>query len=115
MLETSLIQIESLEAYDDTVANSEKLIICAGRWGPMCIPVYGIMEKLQKKKEYKDINFRAMVFDNPATEKLRKLDECRSFRGLPFTVYYRDGIVVHATSSIQTREQLEENIEKYLK
>ena len=115
MLETSLKQIESPEAYDETVAGSEKLIICAGRWGPMCIPVYGIMEKLQRKKEYRDIDFRAMLFDYPAAEKLKKLDECKSFRGLPFTVYYRDGKVVHATSSIQTKEQLLENIEKYLK
>lgn len=113
MLETSLNQIESLEEYDETVANSEKLIICAGRWGPMCIPVYRTMEKLQRKRAYKDINFSAMLFDYPAAEKLKKLDECKGFRGLPFTVYYKDGKVVHATSSIQSKEQLLENIEKY--
>jgi hypothetical protein len=33
---------------------------------------------------------------------------------LPFTLCYRNGKVVCATSSIQTKEQLEDNIQRYL-
>jgi len=34
--------------------------------------------------------------------------------GLPFTAYYKNGKMVHATSSIQSRMQLEKNIEEQL-
>jgi thioredoxin 1 len=37
---------------------------------------------------------------------IRNLPECRSFQGLPFVVYYKNGNVVKATSSIQSRDQV---------
>ena len=37
---------------------------------------------------------------------IRSLPEVRGFMGIPFTIYYRNGKVVKATSSIQTKDQV---------
>ena len=37
---------------------------------------------------------------------MRDLPECKGFMGIPFTIYYKNGRVVKATSSIQTKEQV---------
>jgi thioredoxin 1 len=34
------------------------------------------------------------------------LPECRSFMGLPFTVYFKNGRVAKATTSIQNEKQI---------
>jgi thioredoxin len=74
----------------------------------MCIPVYGIFEALQEK--YPDCQFRDMEFDLPDADAIKNLPECSTFRGLPFTVYYRNGKVVKATSSIQDAKQIKDII-----
>jgi thioredoxin 1 len=48
-----------------------------------------------------------MLFDNPDAYVIRDLPECRGFMGLPFTVYFKNGKVVKATSSIQSKDQIE--------
>jgi len=104
MLQTKLEHIESGEQLRELIEGSEKVAVCCGRMGPMCIPVYGIFEVLQG--QYPDIEFRDMDFDIPAAAAIKHLPECRGFWGLPFTVYYRNGKVVKATSSIQTAKQV---------
>jgi thioredoxin 1 len=99
MLETNLKHIESVTELQDLVKRNEKAVVCCGRMGPMCIPVYDILEVFQEK--YPDIQFRDMDFDIPEATVIKNLPECREFWGLPFTVYYRKGKVVKATSSIQ--------------
>jgi len=47
-----------------------------------------------------------MEFDHPEAGIIRNLPECRGFMGLPFTVYYKNGKLVEATSSIQSRDQI---------
>jgi len=79
----------------------------------MCIPVYGIMEELQS--EYKHVAFRDMAFDSPEAHIIRNLPECRGFMGIPFTVYYKDGKVVAATSSIQSRDQITSILDREFK
>ena len=79
-------------------------MVCCGRMGPMCIPVYGIMEDLED--EYTNVKFFDMEFDNPEAHVIRDLPEVRGFMGIPFTIYYKKGKVVKATSSIQTRNQV---------
>ena len=70
----------------------------------MCVPVYGAMENLEKK--YLHVQFRDMDFDIPDASCIKNLPECSSFRGLPFTVYFKDGKVVKATTSIQNKKQI---------
>lgn len=104
MLETKLNHILNGEDYEKALKENENVMICCGRMGPMCIPVYGVMEDLES--EYPHVAFRDMEFDSPDAQVIKKLPECRTFRGLPFTVYYKKGQVVAATASIQTKEEV---------
>ena len=103
-LNTNLDHIETEEQYYDIINNNENVMICCGRMGPMCVPVYADMEDL--RNEYKHVKFYDMLFDIPDAHVIRNLPECRGFMGLPFTVYYKNGKVVKATSSIQMRDQI---------
>lgn len=104
MLDTKLKHIDSAENFKQLINNNENVMVCCGRMGPMCIPVYGVMEDIQP--EYPHVEFRDMEFDAPHAYVIKSLPECRNFRGLPFTVYFKNGKVAAATSSIQTEEQI---------
>ena len=104
MLQTNLKHVEKQKELEDLIAGSENVMVCCGRMGPMCIPVYRIMEELEK--EYSHVKMRDMDFDSPDASFIKKLPECSYFMGLPFTVYFRKGKVVEATSSIQTEKQV---------
>ena len=104
MLNTNLTHVSSLAEHTDLINSNENVMICCGRMGPMCIPVYEVMEELEG--EYKNIKFADMEFDSPDAKVIRGLPEARSFQGLPFTVYYKNGKVVKATSSIQSKDQV---------
>lgn len=49
MLNTNLKHLETEEEGKEVLANNENVMICCGRMGPMCIPVYGIMEQLEAR------------------------------------------------------------------
>ena len=104
MLMTNLKHLETDEDIKEVINNNENVMICCGRMGQMCIPVYGIMMDLEK--EYEHVEFRDMEFDIPGARYIRELPECSNFMGLPFTVYFKNGKVVKATSSIQTKENV---------
>ncbi len=78
--------------------------------GPMCIPVYGIMEELQE--EYTNVEFYDMEFDNPEAGVIRNAPECNGFMGLPYTVYYKNGKIVKAITSIQSMDQVKTILNK---
>ncbi len=103
-LNTNLEHITSENQYYEIINNTENVMICCGRMGPMCVPVYTDMEDL--REEYKNVKFYDMLFDLPDAHVIRNLPECSGFMGLPFTVYYKNGKVVKATSSIQSRDQI---------
>lgn len=104
MLQTPLEHVESDQAYEETLKNNENVMLCCGRMGPMCLPVYDIMDSLTP--DYPHVAFRDMDFDGPAAHIIRSLPQTARFTGLPFTVYYKNGEVVAATSSIQSMEQV---------
>lgn len=104
VLPTNLKHVATEAELKEILKNHENVMVCCGRMGPMCVPVYDLMEELQD--EYPHVEFRDMLFDNPEAAVIRNLPECRGFMGLPFTVYYKNGKVVKATSSIQNREQI---------
>lgn len=108
MLQTNLEHVTTKEELQALIENNEKVAVCCGRMGPMCIPVYGVFEVYREK--YPEIQFRDMEFDSPDSIAIRGLPECRNFQGLPYTVYYRNGKVVKATSSIQTAKQVKDII-----
>ena len=106
MLQTNLTHLNTEEDFKKVLDENENVMICCGRMGPMCVPVYGVMEDLQD--DYKHVTFRDMEFDNPSAHVIRNLPECQNFSGLPFTVYFKNGELVKATSSIQSMEQVKE-------
>jgi len=110
MLYTNLKHIESAAEYNQAISENENAMIICGRMGPMCIPVYAIAEELEKV--YPHVKFFDMEFDHPDAGVIRSLPEVKGFMGIPFTVYYRNGRVVKATSSIQTREQVKAILDK---
>ena len=104
MLYTNLKHLESIAEHNKAISENENVMVICGRMGPMCIPVYGIAEQLET--EYKHVKFFDMEFDNPISEIIRNLPEVRGFMGIPFTIYYKNGKVVKATSSIETKDQV---------
>ena len=104
MLYTNLKHIESADEHAKILSENENVMVICGRMGPMCIPVYGIAEELEP--EYKHVQFFDMEFDNPESHVIRQIPEVHGFMGIPFTIYYKNGKVVKATSSIQTKAQV---------
>jgi thioredoxin 1 len=110
MLYTNLKHLESAAEHNKVISENENVMVICGRMGPMCIPVYGIAEELEE--EYGYVKFCDMEFDNPESHVIRSIPEVRGFMGIPFTIYYRNGKVVKATSSIQTKEQVKTILNK---
>lgn len=104
MLHTNLTHILSEQEHATLLQANENVMVCCGRMGPMCIPVYSVMQEIEP--EYKNIKFADMEFDIPDAHVIRDLKECESFRGIPFVIYYKKGKVVKATSSIQSKLQV---------
>lgn len=104
-LQTRLEHIHSEKEFNEVIASHENVMICLGRMGPMCVPVYASMEIL--REQYTHVAFYDMPFDHPDAHVIRTLPECRGFMGLPYTVYFKNGKVVKATTSIQSQEQVE--------
>ena len=104
MLNTNLTHILSGQEHAKLLEENENVMICCGRMGPMCIPVYKVMEVLET--EYTNVKFADMEFDIPDAKVIRNLPECSGFLGIPFVVYYKKGKVVKATSSIQSKDQI---------
>jgi thioredoxin 1 len=104
LLNTGLHEIETAAELQKFISENENVMVCCGRMGPMCLPVYDVMEELEEERE--SIKFAVMAFDNPEAAVIRNAPECRGFMGLPFTMYYKNGGVAHATSSIQNMQQV---------
>jgi thioredoxin 1 len=110
ILQTNLKHVETAEQFDSLLAEHEYVMICCGRMGPMCIPVYQAMIELESS--HPRVAFRDFAFDTPDAQVIRSLPECRGFMGLPFTVYYKNGKVVEATSGIKSKKQVTEILDR---
>jgi thioredoxin 1 len=110
MLSTSLHEFETAAELEKYISENENVMVCCGRMGPMCIPVYGVMEELEE--ELSHVKFATMAFDSPEAGIIRNNPACRGFMGLPFTMYYKNGKVAHSTSSIQNMQQVTAILDK---
>ena len=104
-LQTRLKHIQSEADFEQVLEENSNVTICCGRMGPMCLPVYAAMEFL--KERFQQVAFYDIPFDHPEAHVIRNLPECRGFMGLPFTIYFKNGAVVKATTSIQSQDQME--------
>ena len=104
MLYTNLKHIESAVQQAQIINENEHVVVICGRMGPMCIPVYRIAEELEE--EYRPVKFYDMEYDNPESAVIRSLTEVCDLIEIPFTIYYKNGNVVKATSGLQTKAQV---------
>jgi len=104
MLQTNLKHLETDEETQEALENGGNVVICCGRMVPMCPPVYAILSQLETR--YPHVRFYDQDFDILAAGFIRRLPECASFMGLPFTVYFQNSKVVAATTSIQNEGQI---------
>ena len=104
MLMTEIQEIGTISELEEIISENENVMVCCGRMGPMCIPVYEVMEEMEEERP--DIKYRSMAFDSPEAAIIRNAPMCKGFMGLPFTVYYKNGEMVKATTSIQSRDQI---------
>lgn len=111
-LQTNLKHIVTAEDHKKFIEENENVMITCGRMGPMCIPVYEAMEELED--DYEHVKFADMAFDSPEAHVIRNAPEANGFMGLPFVMYYKNGKVAHAVSSIQTPEQIKEVLDNKL-
>lgn len=110
MLQTNLNHLTNDSDIQKVLKENENVMICCGRMGPMCIPAYHAMHELEDT--YSHVAFRDLEFDIPAANFIKQLPECTGFMGLPFTVYFKNGKAVTATTSIQSRNQITEILDK---
>ena len=111
MLYTNLKHIETATEHSKVISENENVMIICGRMGSMCIPVYGIAEEIEN--DYQNIKFFDMEFDNPESHVIRNLSEVQGFRGIPFTIYYKNEKVIKATSGIQNKQQIISILNEY--
>lgn len=110
MLQTNLAHIESEQDLQTTLEGNDNVMVTCGRMGPMCIPVYDIMESLERK--YEDVAFRDMAFDSSIANAVKSLPDALQLRSLPFVVYYKNGEVTKVTGGIQTKQQVKQNLDE---
>ena len=111
MLMTAVHEIETATELEKIINENENVMVCCGRMGPMCVPVYDAMEELQEERP--NVKFYSMAFDSPEAHVIRETPECSNFMGLPFTMYYKNGKVAKATTSIQSKDMVEEIINEH--
>ncbi|MDX9768738.1 MAG: thioredoxin family protein [Tenuifilaceae bacterium] len=112
LLQTAVHEIETAAELEKIINENENVMVCCGRMGPMCIPVYDVMEELEEERT--NVKFYSMAFDSPEAGIIRNAPMCSSFMGLPFTVYYKNGKMVKATTSIQNRKQITDILDEHL-
>jgi len=111
-LDTNLKHLTTAKELQELIESKENVMVCCGRMGPMCVPVYESMEELEGSGEWDNVEFRDMDFDSPEAAVIRNLPECSTFRGLPFVVYYKNGKVAKATSGLQSKDQIVANLKE---
>ena len=112
MLQTAVHEIETAAELEKIINENENVMVSCGRMGPMCLPVYDIMEELEEERP--NTKFYSMGFDTDEASPIRDASMCRGFMGLPFNVFYKNGKMVNATTSIQDREQITTILDKDL-
>ena len=111
MLNTNLKHLETAEEIKQVIAGNNMAMLCCGRMGPMCIPVYRAMERLEDR--YPQVVFRDVDFDTEAADVIKTLPQCTSFMQLPFVVYTKKGAVAAAVSGIQSEEEIVAALDTY--
>ena len=110
MLYTNLKHIESATKHIDIITGHENIMVICGRMEPKSITVYRIAEELVA--DYPNVKFYDLEYDNPELNTVCNLPEFSDLVEIPYTVYYKNGKVVYATSGIQTKVEIKGILDK---
>lgn len=113
MLYTSLKHIECASELNRIILENEQVVVICGRMDPASVSVYRMADELEKN--YPQVQFFDMEYDDPESETLRKLPEVIEFAETPFTVYFREGKLVKAASGIWSIMQVSDTLLEELK
>ena len=106
MLYTNLEHIETADEFVKIIKENENVVVICGRMGPLCVPVYRVVEDLSR--EFTGAKFYDMEYDNPEFYFFHALPEVQDLDEIPFTILYRNGEAVKSVAGMQTKIQLKE-------
>lgn len=104
MLVSGLKHIESGADHKKAISENDNVMIICGRMGAESVTAYRIAEQLEY--QYRHVKFFDMEYDNPDSQVIRSIPEVQSCNKIPITVFYKNGIVVKATSSIRNKDHI---------
>lgn len=110
MLYTNLYHLETARELERVISENTDVLVVCGRMDPGCVPAYRIAEELEK--EYDQVQFCDMEFDNPESQSIRLLAEIESLQDLPVAIYFKKGMVAEAASGMLTTFQLRAMLDK---
>ncbi len=110
MMLTKLKQLESGADHKRAISENENVVVISGRMSAEYNPFYGVAEELDDK--YKHVRFYFMDYDSPVSQVIRSIPEVQRFQEVPITVYYKNGIVVNATSNVQNKDKIVSILDK---
>ena len=110
MIVTKLKQLESEADHKRAISENENVVVISGRMSAEYNPYYGIAEQLEGK--YKHVRFYFMDYDSPVSQAIRSIPEVQRFKEVPITVYYKNGLVVNATSNVQNKDEIVSILDK---
>ena len=103
MLYTNLYHLETARELGRVISENTDVLVVCGRMDPRCVTAYRIAEELEK--EYSQVQFCDMEFDNPESLSIRLMPEIERLNELPVAIYFRQGMVVEAASGMLTASQ----------
>lgn len=106
MLYTNLEHIETAGDFERITSEYENVVVICGRMGPLCVPVYRVVEELAE--EFPLVKFYDMEYDNPEFYFFHVLPEVQGLEEIPFTVFYRNGEPVRSVAGMQPKAYLKE-------
>ena len=112
MLYTNLEHIETAADFEKIISENENVVVICGRMGPLCVPVYRVIEELGN--EFQQIKFYDMEYDNPEFYFFHSRPEVSNLEEIPFTTYYHQGEAVKSIAGMQTKAQLKKFLNEVL-
>jgi len=106
MLYTNLEHIETANEFAKIIKENENVVVICGRMGPLCVPVYRVVEELSE--EFTQVKFYDMEYDNPEFYFFHALPEVQGLEEIPFTILYRNGEAAKSVSGIFSKVQFKE-------
>ena len=102
MLYTNLKHLETAHEYLKIIEENASAVIICGRMDAKSVLLYNAAEELER--EFRQVLFFDMEFDNPESEVLQVLNPDKYNAVNPFVVFCKDGKVAGVVPGGQTKD-----------